>query len=525
MTVVYPQYETSGKLEAAVLRFREWLQNTIIDIEVANETPHPTVDPSVHTILVGHSMGGIVAADTLLSIVDDDLVHQHSTQFPFPHIAGILAFDTPYLGLTPGTLAYAAHGKWKTATTAYSTVSTLASGLFAGQAAGEASAALATTAGPRAAPAPSLWGRWGKVAALSGAAAALAAGAGAAYMKRDDLSAGVGWLSAHMEFVGALMRPDEQRARALRVAAVDGVGFANCFTSLGGDRPGTLFAAAERTFCTLPAEDAPLRRRWYRCVNAAVDDEVAAHVAMFEAKTNPAYYELAERARGLVALWVKEDMYLPVPAGAGAGAARTPGFLRRLKDMAAAKAPRRSAREDRNDRDIDPPAAARAPADFEKPRRAGSGLADERPRKLERAETENFERPRRAETENFERPRRAETENFERPRRLERAATESFERPHRLERAATESFGRASTAERDERQRERDEKHERRRDKEERRERERLEAQMQGLAVADRDAEKREKRERKERKERERRGEAEFQTGHESNPWCERKKV
>jgi len=33
------------------------LQNKVIDLEVANGTPSPTVDPSVHVILVGHSMG------------------------------------------------------------------------------------------------------------------------------------------------------------------------------------------------------------------------------------------------------------------------------------------------------------------------------------------------------------------------------------------------------------------------------------------------------------------------------------
>lgn len=35
------------------------LQNKVIDLEVANETPSPTVDPSVCTILVGHSMGSV----------------------------------------------------------------------------------------------------------------------------------------------------------------------------------------------------------------------------------------------------------------------------------------------------------------------------------------------------------------------------------------------------------------------------------------------------------------------------------
>jgi hypothetical protein len=39
------------------LLMKNRLQNKVIDLEVANGTPSPTVDPSVRTILVGHSMG------------------------------------------------------------------------------------------------------------------------------------------------------------------------------------------------------------------------------------------------------------------------------------------------------------------------------------------------------------------------------------------------------------------------------------------------------------------------------------
>ncbi len=81
--IKYPAFETRGDLHDCVSRFKEWcvcvrcvlvwslscllrindakselrLQNKVIDLEVANGTPSPTVDPSVHTVLVGHSMG------------------------------------------------------------------------------------------------------------------------------------------------------------------------------------------------------------------------------------------------------------------------------------------------------------------------------------------------------------------------------------------------------------------------------------------------------------------------------------
>jgi hypothetical protein len=69
-------------------------------------------------------MGGIVAAETILSITEDqpitasDSLKEDNT-FMFPYIQGLLAFDTPYLGLSPGVVAHGAEGHWKTASSAY----------------------------------------------------------------------------------------------------------------------------------------------------------------------------------------------------------------------------------------------------------------------------------------------------------------------------------------------------------------------------------------------------------------------
>lgn len=333
---IYPQYETRGELSSAVARFREWLQNTVIDLEVSAQTPHPVVDPRVHTILVGHSMGGIVAADALLAILDDDAVAGNRDRFPFPHVTGILAFDTPYLGLATSVLAHSAEGKWKTASTAYSSFSSIASGMFASQAAVEGTSAAKTAKENDEHKArnelsqQSLWGGWGKVAAYSGAAAALAGGAAAAYIKRDDISAGFGWVSSHLEFVGALMKAEELKNRVERASTFGGIGFANLFTSLGGERLGSsmLYEGKERTFCSLPADESPLRRKFFRCVNAKADDEVGAHCSMFEPHSNPAYFELADRAMGLVCLWITEGAYLPVNDEEEEGAEHEEGFGR-----------------------------------------------------------------------------------------------------------------------------------------------------------------------------------------------------
>lgn len=133
------------------------LQNRVIDLEVANRTTSPTVDPSVHVFLVGHSMGGIVAAETLLLLASEqpistdaysDVPSNHASvgceansktaassrlvepgTFMFPHIQGVLAFDTPFLGIAPGVVSYGAEGHYKNVTTAYNALSEVA-GLF-----------------------------------------------------------------------------------------------------------------------------------------------------------------------------------------------------------------------------------------------------------------------------------------------------------------------------------------------------------------------------------------------------------
>ncbi|KAL9063243.1 MAG: hypothetical protein Q9157_008339, partial [Trypethelium eluteriae] len=176
LAIRYPQYESRGELQNCVSQFKEWLQNKVIDLEVANGTPSPTIEPSVRTVLVGHSMGGIVAAETLFSIVNDQPVPSRSSNdssantyfsannatsssnpstpgpapngtnatttstpttpksallptFMFPSIIGILAFDTPYLGVAPGVIAHGAEGHWNTLSSAYSAYNT-ASSLF-----------------------------------------------------------------------------------------------------------------------------------------------------------------------------------------------------------------------------------------------------------------------------------------------------------------------------------------------------------------------------------------------------------
>lgn len=372
--MTYPKFETRGDLQECVGRFREWLQNKIIDLEVAAGTPSPTIDPSVHTILIGHSMGGIVAAETLLAITNDapipsnantntatdslpsmaahtdptvqsEKVEAESPAFMFPHIAGILAFDTPFLGISPGVVAHGAEQHYKTATTAYTGLTELAGAFGYGasksqtgpksqqqnqklltQGADAMSASISAANSSETGPAPG-WQRWGKYAMFAGAAGAVAAGGAAAYLKRDTITEGWSFIGSHLEFVGCLARGEELKTRLERIVHLNkerNVGFADLITVLGKAAPavkkdGTTLAGGiveigavegvapnERTFCTIPKSEKN-RRFFEKAKNDKATDEMAAHMGMFTAKENSGYFLLGERSRDLIVKWIDPE--------------------------------------------------------------------------------------------------------------------------------------------------------------------------------------------------------------------------
>ncbi|KAK6335092.1 hypothetical protein TWF718_010533 [Orbilia javanica] len=80
-TKVYPRFKTRDKISIAVDNFSRWL----------SQFASPTTD----VILLGHSMGGLLAADVVLLQ-------------PFPpgrhRILGTISFDTPFIGIHPGVI-------------------------------------------------------------------------------------------------------------------------------------------------------------------------------------------------------------------------------------------------------------------------------------------------------------------------------------------------------------------------------------------------------------------------------------
>ncbi|KAH7038125.1 uncharacterized protein B0I36DRAFT_359724 [Microdochium trichocladiopsis] len=345
--ITYPKYETRGDLHECVARFRDWLLEKVIDIEVAQGTPSPTVDPGVHVILVGHSMGGIVAAETALAISSetpikeptggggasdddgDEASKANLNSLMFPYIQGVLAFDTPYLGISPGVVAHGAEGHYNNAAAAWSQLSGLGGALWGAGTAKTAADSMPTKPSAGALPAPPKdnsnsnnnkggWGAgWGKMAMYAGAAGALAAGGAAAYVNRDTITDGWSWVGSHLEFVGCLARGEELKRRVAGMSRLGdelGIGFANLYTRLGKaasakqvSMVGTVMGG-DRTFCNLPKKTKGAGV-WMEAVNDLAKDETGAHMAMFEPHANPGYIKLSDDARNLIAKWTRTEWY------------------------------------------------------------------------------------------------------------------------------------------------------------------------------------------------------------------------
>ncbi|KAL2191242.1 hypothetical protein L209DRAFT_42684 [Thermothelomyces heterothallicus CBS 203.75] len=86
-TKIYPRYKTYKSIDVACENFSKWL------------APHES--PTTDVVLVGHSMGGLLAADVVL--LPSQTPCDAST--PFRHrILGTVSLDAPLLGLHPGVV-------------------------------------------------------------------------------------------------------------------------------------------------------------------------------------------------------------------------------------------------------------------------------------------------------------------------------------------------------------------------------------------------------------------------------------
>jgi len=288
-----------------------------------------------------------VAAETALGLATEKPIYSEDgiekssalsfNSLMFPYIQAVLAFDTPFLGISPGVVARNAEEHYASATAAYNTLSSLWASPAAKTAAGSATKApVAALPAPASSAASSggSWANWGKVAMYAGAAGAIAAGGATAWYHRENITQGMSWVGSHLEFVGCLARAEELKKRVSHMVRLNkelDVGFGNLYTRLGQGAPSKQVSMVgnvlgpDRTFCNLPSKQAA--GVWKAAVNSKAKDEITAHMSkfptraldhlveltrhadMFDSKENPEYQTLINDATSLLAQWLQNEWY------------------------------------------------------------------------------------------------------------------------------------------------------------------------------------------------------------------------
>ncbi|VDC04083.1 unnamed protein product [Peniophora sp. CBMAI 1063] len=298
-SIIFPAYETKGELDKAVERFADWLTTLTVEREVQHGAGGGAGKAKL--VLCGHSMGGLLVADTLRAIIQ----HRVDPSAPvWPHIIAILAFDTPYLGLHPhvfknsatkafGTIANVG----KAATDIWSAISDYSKSTAT--ATSKPPAGLLTAPEPVAASEAGGWAKWAPVAYAVGGTLLAGAAAGTAYYRRNDISVSYNYLQDHMKYVGHLW---EEKAMEERLEAIlkaedqHSVIFRNFYTLIPPDISTTVTA---RTFCVLP-KAAAAANHFVPARNTLAEDEIHAHTGMFEPSTNDGYYQLGLAVAGFI---------------------------------------------------------------------------------------------------------------------------------------------------------------------------------------------------------------------------------
>lgn len=276
-------FQSQGDLAVCVAAFRKWYsylaKHLIIryqeQVDAIEQTKNTNL-PTVKTILLCHSMGGIIAVDSLFAMIDDNDRIRNS-------ILGILAYDTPYFGLNPPVIHRTISNRVNTISSAVNTAREwVPKGIFASKSAPQVTASASQPAKP-------FWGVGRTLAAVGAGVAAVGA---LSYLAREPIV-------NHLQFVGVLYKSDELARRMKRLSETRSVGFAVFYTVVTA---ASAEDGGEVTFCIIPADK--MDGKWIRQENGLAKDEVEAHCGMFSRSSNDHYAEMCKTSLQIIARWI-----------------------------------------------------------------------------------------------------------------------------------------------------------------------------------------------------------------------------
>ncbi|WFD32304.1 hypothetical protein MSPP1_003349 [Malassezia sp. CBS 17886] len=296
--LTYPTYETRGSLKKTTEDLVAWTTEQVVLHQGAARSDGPRVS----VIFCGHSMGGIVALDAALAVA-------RATPpggVAWPYVRGVVAYDTPYLGVNPRVFKHQIstyHGYLDSAVKTGAVLSPVGGGLASMWASSRAKSAEGRASGSRMSTAAWIGVGTAAVAAMGTAATAVA------LKGNDSMSDAYAWLSDHALFVRNLWDTGAM-AQRLDDATERRIPFHCFYTQLAPSR-GTFFSPlddpVQRTFILLPERAAPYApqfspldsvRGTHGRLRQRASDEIHAHTSMFSAQTNESYFAMGLGASG-----------------------------------------------------------------------------------------------------------------------------------------------------------------------------------------------------------------------------------
>lgn len=292
--ITYQKYDTGGPFEIAVEDCKQWLESYVATLEADAATPCPLMHPSVMVILLGHSMGGLLAVDVARRIRDEgvevpqdglsgsDAGQDLNFRLEYPKIIATICYDSPFFGVNSSAFC---NTVWTRVQRWYEQAkkmneSKIAEFLQKNISLNSRDIAIAA-------------GTIGASVALAGAAFAI--------VKRHELVDSMNWLSDRNEFVHTLWNKEQMKSRIVELNRnSSSYPFKTFYTvATKGEESKTFIIFEDSDICRQMVND-----YFVRLENNLVEDEIQAHMSMFDSSTNSSFEGmLTESARSIIQYW------------------------------------------------------------------------------------------------------------------------------------------------------------------------------------------------------------------------------